>query len=137
VLVDGVDVRPAVGRRAPAHIGIVLQEPFLFFGTIAENVAYGMPGAGPTGAGGGRAARSHDFVLKLGEGYDALVGRARPVALRRRAPAHRDRPRDPGRSAHPDPRRSDVGGGHAHGAQIQRALDAAIAGRTTIAIAHA
>jgi ATP-binding cassette subfamily B protein len=55
-------------------IGLVLQEPFLFFGTIAENIAYGKPDATREEiVAAGRAAR-HEFILRLPHGYDSLVG---------------------------------------------------------------
>ena len=45
VLIDGVDVRQFPVCEYRQHIGVVLQDPFLFFGTIAENIAYGRPDA--------------------------------------------------------------------------------------------
>jgi ATP-binding cassette subfamily B protein len=45
VFIDGVDVRSVPVAEFRQHIGLVLQEPFLFFGTIAENIAYGKPNA--------------------------------------------------------------------------------------------
>ncbi|HVW35913.1 MAG TPA: ABC transporter transmembrane domain-containing protein, partial [Pirellulales bacterium] len=45
ILVDGMDIRTLALEDYRRHIGIVLQEPFLFFGTIAENIAYGRPDA--------------------------------------------------------------------------------------------
>ena len=57
------------------HIGIVLQEPFLFFGTIAENIAYGKPDATREEIiAAARAAHAHEFILRLPDGYDSLVG---------------------------------------------------------------
>ena len=48
------------------NIGIVLQEPFLFFGTIAENIAYGRPDASREEIiAAARAARAHEFILRL------------------------------------------------------------------------
>jgi len=53
----------------------VLQEPFLFYGTIAENIGYGRPGATPEQiVAAARAARAHEFILRLPNGYDSLVG---------------------------------------------------------------
>src|SRR5206468_4994887 len=50
------------------------QEPFLFFGTIAENIAYGKPDATPAEIiAAARAARAHEFILKLPDGYDSIV----------------------------------------------------------------
>ena len=45
IKVDGVDLRRIAVADYRRHIGLVLQEPFLFFGTIAENIAYGKPDA--------------------------------------------------------------------------------------------
>ncbi len=137
VLVDGVDVRQLSVAEHRRHIGIVLQEPFLFFGTIGENVAYGVPNAEPARIlAAARAARAHDFVLKLGEGYDALVGE-RGQSLsggeRQRIAIARAILVDP-RLLVLDEATSAVDTRTER--QIQRALDAATAGRTTIAIAH-
>ena len=72
---DGADVRRFAVADYRRHIGIVLQEPFLFFGTIAENIAYGRPGATREEiVAAARAARAHDFILRLPDGYDSLVG---------------------------------------------------------------
>ncbi|HTQ02780.1 MAG TPA: DUF1854 domain-containing protein, partial [Polyangiaceae bacterium] len=137
VLVDGVDVRRLSVAEHRRHIGIVLQEPFLFFGTIGENVAYGAPDAGPARViAAARAARAHDFVLKLTEGYDALVGE-RGQSLsggeRQRIAIARAILVDP-RILILDEATSAVDVRTER--QIQRALDAVVAGRTTIAIAH-
>ncbi|MGC7974493.1 ATP-binding cassette domain-containing protein, partial [Salmonella enterica] len=57
------------------NIGLVLQEPFLFFGTIAENIAYGKPEATREEIiAAARAAHAHEFILRLPQGYDSLVG---------------------------------------------------------------
>src|SRR5205823_10022485 len=45
ILVDGVDVRSFSVEEYRRNIGLVLQDPFLFYGTVAENIAYGRPGA--------------------------------------------------------------------------------------------
>ncbi|MBI1901077.1 MAG: ABC transporter ATP-binding protein [Planctomycetia bacterium] len=75
ILVDGVDIRSYPIEAYRKRIGIVLQEPFLFFGTIAENIAYGRPDATREEVvATARAARAHEFILKLPEGYDSIVG---------------------------------------------------------------
>jgi ATP-binding cassette subfamily B protein len=75
ILVDGADVRSFPVQEYRGNIGLVLQEPFLFFGTIAENVAYGKPGATREEiVAAARAARAHEFILKMPNGYDSLVG---------------------------------------------------------------
>ena len=75
VLVDGTDIRSFPIEEYRRHIGLVLQEPFLFYGTIAENIAYGRPDAGREEIiAAARAARAHEFILRLPDGYDSLVG---------------------------------------------------------------
>jgi ATP-binding cassette subfamily B protein/subfamily B ATP-binding cassette protein MsbA len=75
VLVDGRDVRDVQLRSLRGQIGLVLQEPFLFPFTVAENIAYGRPGASRLGIeAAARAANVHDFVVRLPQGYDTAVG---------------------------------------------------------------
>lgn len=76
ILLDGHDVRDLQLKSLREHIGIVLQEPFLFSQTIAENIAYGRPEATMeeivTAA---KIARAHDFILEvLSDGYETRVG---------------------------------------------------------------
>jgi ATP-binding cassette subfamily B protein len=73
--VDGVDVRSFPVQRYRRSLGIVLQEPFLFYGSVAENIAYGRPEAAPEAIiSAARAAFAHEFILRLPDAYDALVG---------------------------------------------------------------
>ena len=75
VLVDGHDVRSFPLQEYRRQIGIVLQEPFLFWGTIADNIAYGKPEATREEIiAAARAARAHEFILQLPDGYDSMVG---------------------------------------------------------------
>jgi ATP-binding cassette subfamily B protein len=75
IQVDGVDIRRLAVADYRRHIGLVLQEPFLFFGTIAENIAYGKPDATREEiVAAARAAHAHEFILRLPQGYDSLVG---------------------------------------------------------------
>ena len=75
ILVDGVDIRSFPVEAYRSNIGIVLQEPFLFFGTIAENIAYGRPDATPAEIiNAARAASAHEFILRLPDAYDSVVG---------------------------------------------------------------
>ena len=73
--VDGIDVKEIALQDLRRHIGIVLQEPFLFNGSVAENIAYGKPEASleeiMTAA---RAACAHDFIVAKPDGYDTQVG---------------------------------------------------------------
>jgi ATP-binding cassette subfamily B protein len=75
VLVDGVDVRRLRLKELRRHIGIVLQDPFLFSQTIGENIAYGRPDASfEEIVAAAEAARAHDFILNTPDGYDTRVG---------------------------------------------------------------
>ncbi|MCL4725419.1 MAG: ABC transporter ATP-binding protein/permease, partial [Rhodocyclaceae bacterium] len=75
IRLEGVDIRTLAVADYRSNIGLVLQEPFLFFGTVADNIAYGKPDAtrGEIVA-AARAAHAHDFILRLPQGYDSLVG---------------------------------------------------------------
>ena len=75
VLVDGHDVRDVRLRSLREQVGLVLQEPFLFPLTIAENIAYGRPGASRQEIeAAARAANLHGFVERLPQGYETVVG---------------------------------------------------------------
>ena len=75
VLLDGVDVRELATRDLRRHVGVVLQEPFLFRGTICDNLVYGRPGASALEAiAAARAALAHDFILRSPLGYDTWLG---------------------------------------------------------------
>lgn len=75
VLIDGHDVRQLALEDYRRNIGIVLQEPFLFYGTIAENIAYGRPNATREQiVAAAKAARAHEFILRQPDGYDSFVG---------------------------------------------------------------
>jgi ATP-binding cassette subfamily B protein len=137
IRVDGVDIRSYSLNSYRRNIGLVLQEPFLFFGTIAENIAYGKPEASREEIiAAARAARAHDFILRLPQGYDSLVGE-RGQALsggeRQRISIARALLIDP-RILILDEATSSVD--TTTEMEIQEALDNLIQGRTTIAIAH-
>ena len=113
ILVDGCDLRRFGVADYRRHIGLVLQEPFLFFGTVAENIAYGKPEATRAEiVAAARAAHAHEFILRLPQGYDSLVGE-RGQGLsggeRQRISIARALLIDP---KDPDPGRGHVGGGH-------------------------
>ena len=75
VLVNGVDVRRATLASLRAEIGLVLQEPFLLPLTVAENIAYGRPGASREEIeAAARAANAHAFIVELPEGYATVIG---------------------------------------------------------------
>lgn len=75
VLIDGVDLREVTLESLRRQVGIVLQDTFLFSASIAENIAYGCPGA-PAAAVErvARIAGIHDFIVGLPDGYDTMVG---------------------------------------------------------------
>jgi ATP-binding cassette subfamily B protein/subfamily B ATP-binding cassette protein MsbA len=73
--VDGLDVREVERRSLRRRIATVLQEPFLFSGTIAENIGYGRSGAGREDIeAAARAVSAHGFIVGLPEGYDTVLG---------------------------------------------------------------
>lgn len=75
VLVGGIDLREVSLRELRASIGLVPQEPGLFAGTIAENIAYGRPEARPEEIrAAARAAHAEEFIARLPSGYEAVVG---------------------------------------------------------------
>ena len=137
VLIDGTDVRSVPVAEFRQHIGLVLQEPFLFFGTIADNIAYGKPNATRQEIiAAARAAHAHEFILRLPHGYDSLVGE-RGQGLsggeRQRISIARALLIDP-RILILDEATSAVDTETEK--EIQKALDNLVKGRTTIAIAH-
>lgn len=73
--IDDVDIREINVRSLRNQIGIVLQEPFLFHGTIAENIAYGRRDATMHEiVEAAKAANAHDFIMDLPDAYDTLIG---------------------------------------------------------------
>jgi ATP-binding cassette subfamily B protein len=75
IKIDGIDYRDIALQDLRHQIGIVLQEPFLFNGTIAENIGYGQPGAKFEDiVEAARAANAHNFILSKPDGYDTMVG---------------------------------------------------------------
>ncbi|MES2877980.1 MAG: ABC transporter ATP-binding protein [Pseudomonadota bacterium] len=137
IRVDGVDVRSFPIADYRRHIGLVLQEPFLFFGTIAENIAYGKPHATRAEIiAAARAAHAHEFILRLAQGYDSMVGE-RGQGLsggeRQRISIARALLIDP-RILILDEATSSVDSETEK--EIQKALENLVQGRTTIAIAH-
>jgi len=75
IRIDGTDYREISLQDLRNQIGIVLQEPFLFNGTIAENIAYGKPHATfEEVIVAAKAANAHSFVLGKPDGYDTMVG---------------------------------------------------------------
>jgi ATP-binding cassette, subfamily B, bacterial len=77
VLVDGIDVRQYRLRSLREHIAIVLQDPVLFSGTIADNLRYGRLDATQEEIeAAARSAHAHDFIVRLPKGYETPVAEA-------------------------------------------------------------
>lgn len=135
--VDGVDVRKITHSSLAHQMGIVLQEPFLFSGTVAENIRYGNPDA--TDEQVREAAETvgaHDFIMRLDEGYDTYLherGMNLSVGQRQLLSFARAIISDPKiivldeATANVDSQTEAV---------IQRALKTLLAGRTSFVIAH-
>src|SRR4029077_10713320 len=131
------DIRDYDVRWLRRQIGIVLQEPYLFHGTIAENIRYGNPEADESQViRAANAANAHDFVVGFPDGYDTMVGE-RGQSLsggeRQRISIARAILHIP-RILMLDEAISSVDSETEK--QIQEALDHLVEGRTTFAIAH-
>jgi ATP-binding cassette subfamily B protein/subfamily B ATP-binding cassette protein MsbA len=75
VSIDGQDIRQMTLDSLRAQIAIVSQEPFLFNGTVRENISYGkLDATDDELKGAARAANCHEFISRLPEGYDTHVG---------------------------------------------------------------
>jgi ATP-binding cassette, subfamily B, bacterial len=137
IRIDGRDIRQIQSRSLREQIAMVLQEPFLFTGTIADNIAYGRPNA-PREAiiEAARAANAHTFIMSFPDGYDTEVGE-RGVKLsggeKQRISIARAILNDP-RILILDEATSAVD--TETEALIQQAMDRLLEGRTALAIAH-
>ena len=75
ILIDGQDIREVALDSLRRQIAIVRQEPFLFNGTVRENILYGRPEATEEELiAAAQAANCHEFILRLPEGYNTRVG---------------------------------------------------------------
>jgi len=137
VLIDGVDITKLSLHDLRRQIGVVPQEPFLFEGTIAENIAFGTPGAGIEDImEAARAANAHDFICMKPDGYDTLVGEGADqlsTGEKQRISIARAVLRNP-RILILDEATSSVDSETEK--QIQEALNRLVKNRTTFAIAH-
>jgi len=137
ILIDGRDIRELDLLPYRKQIGVVLQEPYLFCGTIWENVAYARPDADPdTIIAAARAANAHDFIVELPEGYDTIIGERGQTLSggeRQRVSIARAIVRDP-RLLVLDEATASVDT-HTE-ILIQAALEQLVENRTTFAIAH-
>jgi ATP-binding cassette subfamily B protein len=137
IKIDGKDYRDLDLQDLRHQIGIVLQEPFLFNGTIADNIAYGKPGATLDDVmEAAKAANAHNFILSKPDGYDTMVGERGAKMSggeRQRVSIARAILHDP-RILILDEATSSVDVETEK--QIQDAIQKLISGRTTFAIAH-
>ncbi|HEY7090003.1 MAG TPA: ATP-binding cassette domain-containing protein, partial [Tepidisphaeraceae bacterium] len=137
ILIDGSDIRDYDVKWLRRQIGVVLQEPYLFHGTIADNIRYGNPAASESDIiRAAKAANAHDFIVGFPDGYDTMVGE-RGQSLsggeRQRISIARAILHDP-KLLILDEATSSVDTETEK--QIQQALDRLVEGRTTFAIAH-
>ena len=137
VLIDGTDIKNISQNALRSQVGVVLQETFLFNGTVLDNIRYAKPDATfeqvVTAA---KIANCHDFITRMPDGYNTIVGE-RGYSIsggeRQRVAIARAILHDPKilildeATASLDTQTEK---------QIQDALDRLIQGRTTIAIAH-
>jgi len=119
------------------NIGVVLQTPFLFRGTLAQNIAYARPDAPLDDIiRAAKAANAHDFIINMPEGYDTIVGEGGAGLSggeRQRISIARAILLNP-KILILDEATSSVDTETER--QIQKALEVLVKGRTTIAIAH-
>ena len=137
ITVDGVDLRDLEVGHYRRQVGMVLQDPYLFHGSVLENIRYGRPEATLADVvEAARAANAHDFILGLGQGYDTMVGERGQTLSggeRQRVSIARAILNDP-RILILDEATSAVDTETER--KIQEAMDRLVAGRTTFAIAH-
>src|SRR5467141_684666 len=137
IRIDGVDLRRLDTGHFRRQIGMVLQDPYLFHGTVLENIRYGSQEA-PLNqvVAAAQAANAHDFITKLQHGYDTVVGERGHTLSggeRQRVSIARAILHDP-RILILDEATSSVDTETER--EIQEALEHLVAGRTVFAIAH-
>jgi ATP-binding cassette subfamily B protein/subfamily B ATP-binding cassette protein MsbA len=137
VLVDGHDLRQVTQHSLRSQMGIVLQDPFLFSGSIAENIRFGKLDATDSEVlAAAQAIGAHEFITKLHSGYDTPVeegGVALSVGQRQLISFARALLADP-RILILDEATSSIDTQTEH--QIQKALATLLRGRTAFVIAH-
>ena len=137
VLVDGNDLPTLETGHYRRQLGIVLQDPYLFHGSILENIRYGHPDATlDSVVQAARAANAHDFVCRLPMGYETVVGERGQTLSggeRQRVSIARAILHDP-KILILDEATSAVDTETER--KIQEAIDRLVSGRTVFAIAH-
>jgi len=137
ITIDGYDIRDVKVKSLRDQISIVLQDPFLFHGSIAENISYGKPSASMAEIiASAKTANAHEFIMGFPDGYDTMIGE-RGVGLsggeKQRISIARAILINP-RILILDEATSSVD--TETESLIQSAVDRLIEGRTTFAIAH-
>jgi ATP-binding cassette subfamily B protein/subfamily B ATP-binding cassette protein MsbA len=75
ITLDGHDLRDFTLESLRKQVSIVLQDVFLFYGTVRENLLFGRPDAGEAElVAAARAANAHEFIMDLSEGYETRIG---------------------------------------------------------------
>ncbi|HOQ01518.1 MAG TPA: ATP-binding cassette domain-containing protein [Acetivibrio clariflavus] len=75
ILLDGINLKDMTVASLRNQISIVLQDIFLFNGSVAENIAYGSKEASFEDiVRAAKIARAHDFIMDLPQGYDTVIG---------------------------------------------------------------
>jgi ATP-binding cassette subfamily B protein len=137
ILIDGHDLRDLALWPYRRQIGVVLQEPYLFHGTIWENIAYANPDASSEEiVAAAKAANAHDFIVKMPDGYDTMIGERGQTLSggeRQRVSIARAILRDP-RILILDEATASVD--TETESMIQAAIERLVEDRTTFAIAH-
>src|SRR5574341_999724 len=137
IRIDGVDVRRLETGHYRRQIGMVLQDPYLFHGTVLDNIRYGLPEATLDEViAAAQAANAHDFICDLAHAYDTVVGERGHTLSggeRQRVSIARENLHDP-RILILDEATSSVDTETER--EIQEALERLVAGRTVFAIAH-
>jgi len=137
ITIDGMDIRRVPLAFLRNQIGLVQQEPFLFNGTVRENILYGDLSAGQEAVEtAAKAARAHEFIVKLPEGYDTWIGERGvklSVGQRQRVSIARVLLKDPPIVMF-DEATSNID--TETEVKIREALNELTKGRTTIIIAH-
>lgn len=134
---DGTDVRDFDLKALRAHVGIVLQDPQLFSGSIADNIRFGDPDAGLDQViAAAKQANIHDFIASLPDGYDTFVSDEQSVFS-----AGQKQLMSIARTILTNPRLLILDEATSNvdtvtEAKIQAAMDNVIQGRTSFVIAH-
>jgi ATP-binding cassette subfamily B protein len=137
IKIDGCDLRTIKQSSLRRNMSVVLQDPLLFNDTVRANIAYGRPDAtNEEIEQAARAAHAHDFIMRLPEGYDTMVGERGAllsVGERQRVTIARALLRNPRILILDEPTSAlDAESEEA----VQAALETLMKGRTTFIIAH-